>query len=249
MLWLFVLPWVLLALGLGPLWASPLEAEVHLYPGLLYLVAALLTAGIASLYTRAPVGPRVRGWWVLGLGLVAHAAGSQAASLLGAGQGATWLWVGGFSSLAAAACIGVAFAVSLGAEAQPLPRLQGSPYCDSDGTMNSTALWATAPSLEALARLRPVHLLLLHTEVATAQLLQQVPSSALVFRLEAGIYLLILQNSRPLDAQNLLRRLKEGADLDGYAAAAFRGGLLRPRLEELRAELTQQLLAYRLTES
>lgn len=249
MLWLFVLPWVLLALGLVPLWAFTLEAEVHLYPGLLYLVAALLTAGIASLYTRAPVGPRVRGWWVVGLGLAAHAAGSQAASLLGAGQGAAWLWVGGLSSLAAAACFGVAFAVSLRAEAQPLPRLEGNPYCDPDGVMNPTALWATAPSLEALARLRPVHLLLLHTTTPAAQLAVQIRSTTLMFRLEAGMYLLVLQNNHPPDAQNLLRWLKEGADLNGYAAAAFKGGLLRPRLEELRAELTQQLLAYRLTES
>jgi hypothetical protein len=248
MLWLFVLPWVLLALGLGPLWASPLEAEVHLYPGLLYLVAGLLTAGMASLYTRAPVGPRVRGWWVVGLGLVAHAAGSQAANLLGAGQGATWLWVGGFSSLAAAACIGVAFAVSLGAEAQPLPRLEGSPYCDPDGIMNSTALWATAPSLEALARRRPVHLLLLHTAAPVDQLLPQTTSTTLIFRLEAGTCLLVLQNNRPSDAQALLRRLKETTELPAYTAATFRGGRLKPRLEELRAELTQQLLAYQPTE-
>lgn len=249
MLWLFVLPWVLLALGVAPLWIVPLEAEVHLYPGLLYLVAALLMAGMASLYTRAPVGPRVRGWWVVGLGLVAHAVGSQAANLLGVGEGTTWLWVGGFSSLAAAACCGVAFMVSLRAEAQPLPRLDGTPYCDPDGVMNSTALWATAPSLEALGRLRPIHLLLLHTTAPTESLTAQIRSTTLMFRLEPATYLLILQGNRPPDVQALIRRLKEGVGISTYTAAAFRGGLLRPRIEELRAELTQHLLAYPITES
>lgn len=70
-MWLSLLPWGFVLLGLLPLWLFPRQAS--LYPGLVFLLAALMLAAAASLYARVPLGPQARFFWVLGLGLMSSA--------------------------------------------------------------------------------------------------------------------------------------------------------------------------------
>lgn len=238
MSWLSLIPWALLVLGLLPLGAYP--ARSSLYPGVVFLVAALTLAGAASLYSRAPVGPRVRILWVLGLGLMAYSLACESvAALASLPPGLHAL--GGWAALAGAVCLIAALYQSLRRETPPIPPLEGGQYRDPSGAMNRSALSALAPSLEALAARKPLVLLLMQTQPGQdpSPILRSLRGPDLLFRMSEGVFLVILQNGGPEAAGPVFRRLKAAVPLQAYTALPFTGGSLKKALEQLEAELSQ----------
>ncbi len=223
---LSLVPWGVVLLGLLPLWLFPRKES--LYPGMVFLLAALLLAAAASLYARAPLGPRVRFFWVLGLGLlgcvVAVAASrdlaqvpedvavvASLAGLMGAGAVLLGLWF-------------------LWQEAPGLPLGPSK-----TGVLPRAMLEGLAPSLEALSRARPITLLLLYapTDLSGSELLPFLRPSDMVFALAPGRFLLVLQGSSPEGAQVVFRRIRQGLSIRAYGVMPLQGGSLKQALGQL----------------
>ncbi|WP_233492993.1 MULTISPECIES: hypothetical protein [unclassified Meiothermus] len=238
MSWLSLLPWALLVLGLLPLGSYP--ARSSLYPGVVFLVAALTLAGAASLYSRAPVGPRVRVLWVLGLGFLAYSLACQSAFALAFLPSGLYA-LGGWVALGSGVTLLTALYQSLRREPFWVPRLEGSQYRDPSGAMNRNALHALAPSLEAAATRRPLVLLLMQTppNQDPTPILRSLRGPDLLFQMGEGVFLVILQNGGPEAAGPVFRRLKAAVPLQAYTALPFKGGSLKKALEQLEAELSQ----------
>ncbi|MER3479380.1 MAG: hypothetical protein C4327_02570 [Meiothermus sp.] len=242
MSWLSLVPWALLVLGLLPLGAYP--ARSSLYPGLVFLVAALTLAGAASLYSRAPVGPRVRTLWVLGLGLLAYSLACESVAILAALPTGLQA-LGGWAAWLSGAILLTALYQSLQRETPALPPLEGNQYREASGAMSRSALGALAPSLEAMATRRPLVLLLMQTQPDQdpSPILRSLRGPDLLFRMSEGVFLVILQNGGPEAAGPVFRRLKAAVPLKAYTALPFKGGSLKRALEQLEAELSQIYLA------
>lgn len=240
---LFLFPWVMVLLAFGALGSNPLTGQ--LYPGVLLLLGGLMVSVAAGLYARAPSGPRVRLWSVVGLSCLAYTVILQAIAQMSSID-AFWLAASGWSAIAAGVSLMVALLLSFFAEPQSLPRLEGLPYRTEDGAMTQTALWALSPSIEALSRFRPVVLLLLKfpPDQTVPSILRNLRSPDLLFRLESGLYLVVLQEGGSVASQVVFKRLKDNLPLEAYSAMSFRGGSLRGKIEQLQAELDQALLTH-----
>ncbi|TBH17532.1 hypothetical protein [Thermus thermamylovorans] len=223
---LFLLPWGLFLLGLAPLvFFEPLGAADR---GLGFLLAALLLAGVGSLYSRFPVAYRVQLFLVLGLSLLAFQLALESALFL------TGREVPGYTPLGAALgalALGAAFFLGTGKEAPLLPALEG--------VGSREDLWRLAGALEGLALRRPLVLVYLAASVPPERLAGELRRGDLAFQLEGG-YLLVLQGSQPEDAAGLLRRLRERFPLAAYAVERWRGGSLERVLSRLEAEALLQ---------
>ncbi|GAB5602950.1 hypothetical protein FJNA_14750 [Thermus sp. FJN-A] len=226
MRWLFLLPWALFLLGLLPL--ALLEPVGQVERGLWLLLAALLLAGAASLYSRFPVAFGVQLFLVLGLGLLAFQVALESALALTGVETPGYVALGG---VLAALALGVAFVLGTGREAPLLPALEGVGARED--------LLRLAGALEGLALRRPLVLVYLSASVPPERLQAELRRGDLAFRLEGG-YLLVLQGSRPEDAAGLLRRLRERFPLSAYAVERWQGGSLERVLARLEAEALLQ---------
>lgn len=237
MLVLFLLPWGLLLLGLLPLYRAaalgcPNCAQAELYPGLLLLLQAVLLAGIGSLFTRLPLGPKTRNLLVLGLGLLALDRGYESALLL---SGNPLPPLAPLVGILGACAFALAFFQALGPEAPLLPPLPA--YTLPSGLMRKEALWALEGSLEGLARRRPLFLLYLVTEASPEALAGFLRSHDMAFDLGQGEYLILLQRARPEEAAGLLKRLQDQLPLRAQAAERWQKGRLEGVLRRLQAEV------------
>lgn len=232
--WLYAVPWIFLLLGIAPLWFYSQRED--LYPGLAYLMAALILTGAASLYNRAPAAAVVRLCWVIGLGLLGYTVATHAALNL------TSMPVF-YQGSAAVAALGAGVAVLCGLyflqQRETLPSLQQESYRERGGAMNRAALMALAPSLEPMAAARPMMMLMLQTapDQAPEPILQTLRGPDLVFRLGEGRYLLILQEGGPQAVAPVFKRLKQNVQIQAYAALPYEGGPLDKALGQLEAEL------------
>lgn len=221
------MPWGLFLLGLSPLaLLSPLGGAVGRGMGL--LLVGVVLAGVASLYSRFPVGFRVQLALVLGLGLLAFQFALEAAFLLTGVEAPGYAALGG---LLGALALGVAFLLGTGREAPLLPALEG--------VGSREDLFRLAGALEGLALRRELVLVFLASPVPPERLLGELRRGDLAFRLEGG-YLLVLQGGRAEDAAGLLRRLRERFPLAAYAVERWRGGSLERVLARLEAEALLQ---------
>ncbi|RMH54519.1 MAG: diguanylate cyclase [Deinococcus-Thermus bacterium] len=229
------LPWALTLLGLLPLWFFPRQQS--LYPGVLFLLAALLLATAASLYARAPLGPKVRFFWVLGVSSVAVQAAFLASGELAQVPDDLVVTASVASLIAPALFLAGLFVLLRGEALGPLP-VQGE-----GGVLSQSALQALAPSLEALSRVRPVTLLLLHThpDQPGASLLRFLRRPDLVFELRPGHFLVVLQGSGPEGAQVVFRRIRQSLAIRAYAVLPLQG-TVQQVLRQLEGELAHYYL-------
>ena len=217
---LFLLPWGFFLLGLLPLAvADPVGTA-----GWGGLLAALLLAAVASLYSRFPVAFPVQLALVLGLSLLAFERALEGALRLVGSDPHGYAALGG---VLGALALGVAFFLGTGREAPLLPPLPGV------GTRED--LLRLAGALEGLALRRPLVLVYLATEAPPERLEAELRRGDLAFRLRGG-YLLVLQGGRPEDALGLLKRLQARFPLSAYAVERWRGGSLEKVLARLEAE-------------
>ncbi|RDI96028.1 diguanylate cyclase [Meiothermus sp. QL-1] len=232
---LSLLPWVLVLLGLSPLWLFPRQGS--LYPGVLFLLAALLLAATASLYARTSLGPRLRLLWVLGLSSMGTLMALLAAQDLAQAPEGVAVAAAGVGLLGTSLfLLGLFF---LGQEALLL-----LPRPASSGVLPGGALQGLAPSLEALAAVRPVTLLLLHTspEQPGDELLRLLRQPDMVFELKPGQFLLVLQGSGPEGAQSAFRRIRQSLAIRAYAVLPLKGVSLQQALRQLEGELQHYYL-------
>ncbi len=240
-MWLSLLPWGFVLLGLLPLWLFPRQESI--YPGLVFLLAALILAAAASLYARVPLGPQVRFFWVLGLGLMGSAMAvaasrdlaqipedlavmSSIASLMGAGM----------------FLFGLFFLLRRETPGLTLPLQMG--FRPEGGVLPQAALQALAPSLETLSAVRPVTLLLLHTRTDQpgAELLQYLRQPDLVFQLGSGQFLIVLQGSNLEGAQIVFRRIRQNLVIRAYGVLPLQGMSVQRALIQLEGELEHYYL-------
>lgn len=235
-MWLSLLPWGFVLLGLLPLWLFPRQETV--YPGLVFLVAALILAAAASLYAGAPLGRQVRFFWVLGLGVMSSVVAVFASRDLAqvpedvAMMAAVASLIGGGVFL-----MGLYFLLRREAPGLTTPMQTG--LSNHDGIMPYTALQALAPSLEILLAVRPVTLLLLHTRAdqPAAALLQLVRQPDLVFQLKPGQFLIVLQGSSLEGAQIVFRRIRQNLSILAYGVLPLQGMSIQQALVQLQGEL------------
>lgn len=143
-MWLSLLPWGFVLLGLLPLWLFPRQAS--LYPGLVFLLAALMLAAAASLYARVPLGPQARFFWVLGLGLMSSAMAVAASRDL-AQIPEDLAVVASVASLMGACAFLMGLFFLLRREVPSLPPATQMGFRHEGGVLSHTALQALAPSL------------------------------------------------------------------------------------------------------
>ncbi|MER3425742.1 MAG: hypothetical protein C4300_05810 [Thermus sp.] len=236
MLGLFLLPWGLLLLGLFPLYRAvglgcPDCAQAGVYPGLPILLQAVLLAGVGSLFSRLPLGPRTRFLLVLGLGLFALDRGYESALLLSGSPLPPLAPLGG---VLGAGAFALAFFQATGLEVPLLPPLPA--YTLPSGLMQKEALWALEGSLEGLARRRPLFLLYLVTEAEPEALVRLLRNQDLAFDLGRGEYLILLQGVQPEEAIGLLKRIQAYLPLRAHAVERWQKERLLKVLQRLRAE-------------
>ncbi|RIH76336.1 hypothetical protein Mcate_01813 [Meiothermus taiwanensis] len=240
-MWLSLLPWGFVLLGLLPLWWFPRQAS--LYPGLVFLLAALVLAAAASLYARAPLGPLVRFFWVLGLGLMGSVMAVMASRDLA--QVPDDLAVMASVASLMGACgflMGLLFLLRRETPGLPLPTQLG--FRSEGGVLPQSALQALAPSLETLSAVRPVTLLLLHTHTdqAGAELVQYLRQPDMVFQLGPGQFLIVLQGSNLEGAQAVFRRIRQNLAIRAYGVLPLQGTSVQQALTQLEGELQHYYL-------
>lgn len=236
-MWLSLVPWGFVVLGLLPLGLFP--RQISLYPGVVFLLAALVLAATASLYARVPLETRVRFFWVLGLSVLANVLGVEAARDLARIPGEITV-AAGIGSLIASGLLLMGW-YYLGQNKTPNPALAASR--SSSSVLNQAELQALAPSLEALSAVRPVTLLLLHTakEVGT-DLLSYLRQPDLIFSLEPGHYLIALQGSGMEGAQIVFRRLRQNIPIRAYAVLPLQKMSVAEAVRQLEGELQHYYL-------
>jgi len=240
-MWLSLLPWGFVLLGLSPLGLFPRQESI--YPGVVFLVAALILAAAASLYARVPLGPQTRFFWVLGLGLMSSVVAVAASRDL-AQVPADVAAMAAVASLIGASVflIGLFFLLRHEAPSLPTPAQMGLP--NRDGVMPYAALQALAPSLETLSGVRPVTLLLLHTSTDQpgAELLQFLRQPDMVFQLKPGQFLIALQGSSLEGAQIVFRRIRQNLVILAYGILPLQGTSIQQALMKLEGEIKHYYL-------
>lgn len=240
-MWLSLLPWGFLLLGLLPLWLFPRQESI--YPGVVFLVAALILAAAASLYARVPLGPQVRFFWVLGLALMSSVVAVAASRDLAqipedvAVVAAVASLMGGGAFL-----VGLFFLLRRETPSLPVPAQMG--FRTQQGILPHAALQALAPSLETLSAVRPVTLLLLHThpDQPGAELLQYLRQPDMVFQLKSGQFLIVLQGSNHEGAQIVFRRIRQNLVIRAYGVLPLQGTSIQQALAQLEGEIEHYYL-------
>ncbi|WP_243455286.1 diguanylate cyclase [Meiothermus sp. CFH 77666] len=240
-MWLSLLPWGFVLLGLLPLWLFPRQESI--YPGVVFLLAALILAAAASLYARVPLGPQVRFFWVLGLGVMSSVVAVTASRDLAevpadvAVMAAVASLLGGLVFL-----VGLYFLLRREAPSLPAPAQMG--LRTQEGILPYGALQALAPSLETLSAVRPVTLLLLHTrsDQPGAELLQYLRQPDMVFQLKPGQFLIALQGSNLEGAQIVFRRIRQNLAIRAYGVLPLQGMSIQQALVQLQGELEHYYL-------
>lgn len=170
---LFLLPWGFFLLGLLPLAvADPVGTA-----GWGALLAALLLAAVASLYSRFPVAFPVQLALVLGLSLLAFERALEGALRLVGSDPPGYAALGG---VLGALALGVAFFLGTGREAPLLPPLPGVGERED--------LLRLAGALEGLALRRPLVLVYLATEASPERLQAELRRGDLAFGLRGGTF-------------------------------------------------------------
>ncbi|MFN3392895.1 MAG: diguanylate cyclase [Meiothermus ruber] len=240
-MWLSLLPWGFVLLGLLPLWLFPRQAS--LYPGLVFLLAALMLAAAASLYARVPLGPQARFFWVLGLALMSSAIAVAASRDLAQVPDDVAVMASVASLMGAGAfLVGLFFLLRREVPSLPPPTQMG--FRHEGGVLSHTALQALAPSLETLSAVRPVTLLLLHTRTDQpgAELLQYLRQPDMVFQLGPGQFLIVLQGSNLEGAQAVFRRIRQNLAILAYGFLPLQGISVQQALVQLEGELEHYYL-------
>lgn len=235
-MWLSMLPWGFVLLGLLPLWVFPRQESV--YPGVVFLVAALILAAAASLYARAAISPQVRFFWVLGLGVMSSVVAVSSSRDLAQVPPEVGVMAAVGSLIGAGLFLaGLFYLVKIPAPGLPDP-LQ-MPLPSQDRVMPPETLTALAPGPEALSSLRPITLLLLHTgsDQPGPDLVQYLRQPDLVFRLQAGQFLIVLQGSNLEGAQAVFRRIRQNLVIRAYGVLPLQGVSIKQALEQLKGEL------------
>jgi hypothetical protein len=243
-MWLSLLPWVFVLLGLAPLWLFPRQESI--YPGVVFLVAALILAAAASLYARVPLGPQVRFFWVLGLSIMSSVVAVAASRDL-AQVPEDVAVMASVASLMGACVFLIGLFYLLRREVPSLPTPLQMGLRDQDGLMPYAALQALAPSLETLSAVRPVTLLLLHTRTDQpgAELLQYLRQPDMVFHLGPGQFLIALQGSNLEGAQIVFRRIRQNLVIRAYGVLPLQGMSIQQALVQLEGELEHYYLTQR----
>lgn len=240
-MWLSLLPWGFVLLGLSPLWLFPRQESI--YPGVVFLVAALILAAAASLYARVPLGPQVRFFWVLGLSIMSSVVAVAASRDLAQVPEDVAVMASVASLMGACVfLIGLFFLLRHEAPSLPTPLQMG--FRNHDGIMPYAALQALAPSLETLSAVRPVTLLLLHTRTDQlgAELLQFLRQPDMVFQLKPGQFLIALQGSNLEGAQIVFRRIRQNLVIRAYGVLPLHGLSIQQALVQLEGELEHYYL-------
>lgn len=240
-MWLSLLPWGFVLLGLLPLWLFPRQENI--YPGLVFLLAALILAAVASLFARVTLGPQVRFFWVLGLGLMSSAMAVAASRDL-AQIPADLAVVASIASLMGACMLLASLLFLLRSDAPGLPSLRQMGFHHEGEVLPYSALQALAPSLETLSAVRPVTLLLLHTRTDQpgAELLQYLRQPDMVFQLKPGQFLIVLQGSSLEGAQAVFRRIRQNLAIRAYGVLPLQGISVQQALTQLEGELQHYYL-------
>lgn len=235
-MWLSVLPWGFVLMGLVPLWLFPRQ-EI-LYPGVIYLVGSLILTATASLYARATIGPWVRFYWVMGLSMLAFVTALESARDLVVLPQNLALG-GGVASLMAGALLLVGLYFSQHQEARSAGSLQQSKVTSDGGVLYAGDLQSLAPALEAMAAVRPVTLLMLQTPSGDSgkSILHSIRQPDLVFELKPRHYLVALQGSNTDGAAIAFRRLRQSLEVQAYAVMPLHGKTLKEALKQLEGEL------------
>lgn len=240
-MWLSLLPWGFVLLGLSPLWLFPRQESI--YPGVVFLVAALILAAAASLYARVPLGPQARFFWVLGLSIMSSVVAVAASRDLAQVPEDVAVMASVASLMGACMfLIGLFFLLRRETPSLPTPLQMG--FRNHDGVMPYAALQALAPSLETLSVVRPVTLLLLHTRTDQpgAELQPFLRQPDMVFQLKPGQFLIALQGSNLEGAQIVFRRIRQNLVIRAYGVLPLQGMSIQQALVQLEGELEHYYL-------
>lgn len=243
---LSLLPWGFVLLGLLPLWWFPRQESI--YPGLVFLLAALILAAAASLYARAPLGRQARFFWVLGLGLLSSVVAVTASQELAQVPQDLAVMASVASLMGACAFLmGLFFLLRREVPSLPPPAQMG--FRHEGGILPYAALQALAPSLETLSAVRPVTLLLLHTpaDQPGADLLRFLRQPDMLFQLKPGRFLIVLQGSNLEGAQTVFRRIRQNLAIRAYGALPLQGQSVQEALVQLENELEHYYLTQQQT--
>jgi hypothetical protein len=243
-MWLSVLPWGFLVLGLSPLWMFP--RQENLYPGVIFLLSALLFAATASLFARISANPKTNFAWVLGLSLIGMVLAVEAARDL-AQLPEEIATAAALASMIASGLFLAGLYFTLKQPTQEEGETSKS-FVDRRKQprqiLTASALDSLAPSLEAMASVRPVTLLLLHTrpEQLGEELLNHVRSPDLIFQLKDDQFLIALQGSSTEGAQIVFRRIRQNMLIRAYAVLPLHGSTVQRALYQLEGELNHYYL-------
>lgn len=239
LMWLSVLPWGFVLLGLLPMWLFP--RQINLYPGVVFLLAALILAATASLYARVPLGSQARFFWVMGLSVLANVLGVEAARDL-AKIPEEIATAAGIGSLLASGLL-LAGLYFLG---RPVPAEEGggANLRGREGVLGLADLQTLSESLEALSAVRPVTLLLLHTarDQNGNELLHYLRGPDMIFGLEPGHFLIALQGSGLDGAQIVFRRLRQNVPIRAYAVLPLQKMTVADAQKQLEGEIQHYYL-------
>lgn len=241
-MWLSLLPWGFLVLGLLPLWLFP--RQENLYPGVIFLFAAVLLAATASLFARISIKGNGRFYFVTGLGVLANVIGVEAARDLA--------HVPNEIATAAAVASMIASGVLL-AGLYSMLQAEGSNAGAGKGLkvsggsrdiLSYSALQSLAPSLESISSVRPVTLLLLHlrSDEPSEDLLSYIRQPDMIFQLKPNQFLIALQGSSPEGAQAVFRRIRQNLVIRAYGVLPLQGSTVEQALEQLEGELAHYYL-------
>lgn len=238
-MWLSLLPWGFLALGLLPLWMFP--RQENLYPGVIFLFAAVLLAATASLFARVSIPGNGRFFLVTGLGVLANVMGVEAARDL-AKVSAEIAIVAAVASMVASGVL-LAGLYSILKSNETTTQKPVKPLGARD-ILSYQALQSLAPSLESISTVRPVTLLIIHlrSDEPSNNLLNFVRQPDMIFQLKPNQYLIALQGSSAEGAQAVFRRIRQNLVIRAYGVLPLQGLSVEQALEQLEGELAHYYL-------
>ncbi len=240
-MWLSLLPWGFLALGLSPMWVFP--RQDNLYPGVIFLFAAVLLAATASLFARISLPGNGRFYMVTGIGVLANVIGVEAARDLARVPAEIATAAAVASMIASGVLLAGLYAILKTAGAVTVANKPIKVSGNRD-ILTYSALQSLAPSLESISTVRPVTLLLLHlrSDEPATELLNFIRQPDMIFQLKANQYLIALQGSNPEGAQTVFRRIRQNMVIRAYGVLPLQGSTVVQALEQLEGELAHYYL-------
>lgn len=223
------------------------ERQENLYPGVIFLLSALLFTATASIFARVSANPRTNFSWVLGLSLIGMVLAVEAARDL-AHLPEEIATAAALASMLASGLFLAGLYFNLKEpktqDGEEAPKSFVERRRQPRQILTASALDSLAPSLEAMASVRPVTLLLLHTrpEQLGEDLLQHVRSPDLIFQLRDDQFLIALQGSSTEGAQIVFRRIRQNMLIRAYAVLPLHGSTVQRALHQLEGELSHYYL-------